>query len=79
MKPISMLAMRGRRPISPDTAGFAITLNQVADYYTAIPDGIGTLTNFPYSPAIDGGNVSVYATSVGGHITFARLILDGSD
>jgi hypothetical protein len=51
---------------APSSSPTFVTFTQVADSSTAIPDGTGTFTNLPYSPAIDGGNVSVYATGVGG-------------
>lgn len=53
-------------PVSPVTSGFAVTFNQVADSATAIPGGTGTFTDFPYSPALDGGNVTLVGTGVGG-------------
>ncbi|HEV8366700.1 MAG TPA: hypothetical protein VGQ39_02015 [Pyrinomonadaceae bacterium] len=35
--------------VSTDTSGFFVTFNQVADSATAIPEGTGTFTNFPYA------------------------------
>ena len=52
----------GPSSAAPSSSPTFVTFTQVADSSTAIPDGTGTFTNLPYSPAIDGGNVSVYAT-----------------
>jgi hypothetical protein len=53
-------------PVNPDTSGLAVTFTQVADSSMAIPDGTGTFTNFPYSPALDGGSITLVGTGVGG-------------
>jgi len=53
-------------PVGPDTSALGITFNQVADSTTAIPEGTGTFTNFPYYPSLDSGNVAVFGTGVGG-------------
>jgi hypothetical protein len=50
---------------SPSGAPF-VTFTQVADSLTAIPGGVGTFTNFPYSPSLDAGNVALFGTGSGG-------------
>ena len=60
-------------PATAVTSGLAVTFNQVADSATSIPDGTGTFTNFPYSPAIDNGNVTLVGTGVGGQQVISRF------
>jgi hypothetical protein len=51
-----------------------VTFTQVADSSTAIPGGTGTFTNFPYSPALDGGSVALVGTGVGGQQGVYRFV-----
>jgi hypothetical protein len=55
-----------RSSAAPLSGAPFVSFDLVADSSTAIPGGVGTFTGFPNSPAIDGGNVSVYATGIGG-------------
>jgi hypothetical protein len=63
---LTLLVAPPARRSSAAPSDLFVTFNQVADSSTAIPEGTGSFTNFPYAPAIDGGNVSVYATGAGG-------------
>ena len=51
-----------------------ITFTQVAGSSTAIPEGVGTFTDFPYSPAIDAGQVALVGTGAGGQQGVYRFV-----
>ena len=70
-----LVAPPARRSFAAPPSGAPfVTFTQVADSSTAIPDGAGTFTDFPYSPALDAGNVTLFGTGVDGQQGVYRFV-----
>jgi hypothetical protein len=67
LAPLVAPSARHSSAAAPSSAPF-VSFTQVADSSTAISGGTGTFTNFPYSPALDGGNAALAAFQHGSRL-----------